>query len=160
MREREYASRLVWDGNRGDGTAGYEAYGREYRILVEAKPPLAGSADEAFRGDPQTHNPEDLFLGSLAACHMLFYLALCARAGVRVVAYEDAPSARLALEADGGGRLEEVVLRPAVAVLGAERDAERALALHATAHERCFLARSCRVPIRHEPRVRMAEPAR
>lgn len=85
---------------------------------------------------------------------MLAYLALCARNGVRVVAYEDAASGTLAFDEDGG-RFTEVVLAPKVTVAP---DADRALALrlHATAHERCFIARSCSVPVRHQATVTVA----
>jgi organic hydroperoxide reductase OsmC/OhrA len=149
----EYAARLRWIGNRGDGTGSYAGYGREYRVSVAGKPDLVGSADPAFRGEPDKHDPEDLFLAAVSACHMLSYLALCARSGVRVVAYADDASGTLALDVRGGGRFETITLRPHVTVADAA-DAAHALALHEAAHERCFIANSCRVPIRHEAVVR------
>ena len=57
----QYAARLVWTGNTGQGTATYTGYGREYTVAVDGKPDLLGSSDPAFRGDPTRHNPEDLF---------------------------------------------------------------------------------------------------
>ena len=150
-----YATRIIWDGNRGDGTAAYDAYGRGYRILVDGKAELAGSADPAFRGDRDKHNPEELFVAAIAACHMLFYLSLCARDGISVIAYEDGATATLVVDADGGGRLDGIVLHPAVTVASAD-DAPRALALHARAHALCFLASSCATPIRHDATVRAA----
>src|SRR2546423_13826445 len=80
-----YNARIVWDGNLGDGTSTYAGYGRQYRTVINGKPDLAGSADPSFRGEREKHNPEDLFLASISACHMLTYLALCARQGVVVV---------------------------------------------------------------------------
>jgi organic hydroperoxide reductase OsmC/OhrA len=151
-RTHTYAATLRWDGNTGQGTASYADYARDYSILVPRKPELAGSADPAFRGDPAKHNPEELFLAAIAACHMLFYLALCARQGVRVLAYEDEPEGRMVIGADGGGRFEEVVLRPAVTI-GPSQDADLALRLHDVAHERCFIANSCKVPIRRVPTI-------
>lgn len=148
-----YTARVVWDGDRGEGTAGYAAYGRQYRVQVAGKPDLAGSADPAFRGDADRHNPEDLFLASLSACHMLFYLSLCARQGIRVTAYEDEARGTMHVDAGGGGQFEEITLHPAVTI-GAESDAALAMRLHDTAHGLCFIARSCSVPIRHEPTVR------
>lgn len=148
-----YSTHLVWDGNRGEGTATYAGYGRQYRVLVAGKPPLAGTADPAFRGEADTHNPEDLFLAAISACHMLSYLALCARRRVCVLAYEDEARATMVTDARGGGRFTEVVLRPRVTL----RDAAQldvATRLHDAAHERCFIANSCSVPIRHEPDVR------
>lgn len=144
-----YLAELRWTGNRGTGTAGYHAYGRDHEIHVAGKPVLHGSADPAFRGDPARHTPEDLFLAAAAACHMLFYLALCAREGIRVLAYRD--QAEGWLEAGpAGGRFRGIRLHPQV-VLAPGSDPQRAAALHATAHARCFIANSCSVPITCEP---------
>lgn len=151
----EYRARVIWDGNRGAGTADYASYGRGYRVLIDDKPDLLGSANVAFRGDRERHDPEDLFLAAVSSCHMLAYLALCARNGVCVVAYEDAPHGQLVHDASGGGRFSEIVLRPCVVIADAERE-QAALALHETAHARCFIANSCSTPIRSEATVRVA----
>jgi organic hydroperoxide reductase OsmC/OhrA len=147
-----YTARLIWDGNRGEGTASYQVYGREYRILIAGKPDLLGTADAAFRGVRDRHNPEDLFLASLSSCHMLSYLALCARQGIQVVAYEDEASGTLELRADGGGRFTEVTLRPRVTIADAQHEGV-ARELHAVAHDRCFIANSCSVPVHHDAAV-------
>lgn len=152
----EYTARLIWDGNLGEGTSSYTSYGRQYRVLVAGKPELVGTADPAFRGEADKHNPEDLFLAAIAACHMLFYLSLCARKGIRVLAYEDDVSGTMKVEAGGGGRFEEVTLRPRVTIANVE-GVERAVQLHDTAHELCFIANSCSVPVRHKATVRVAE---
>ena len=81
---------------------------------------------------------------------MLAYLALCARRGINVSAYEDSASGTLALEGDGG-RFTEVTLRPQVTIAGG--DLALAEQLHHAAHEQCFIANSCSVPIRHEATV-------
>jgi organic hydroperoxide reductase OsmC/OhrA len=154
--EHHYRSHLTWDGNRGEGTARYDAYGRDYRVTIEGKPDLHGTADAAFRGDAGKHNPEDLFLVSISSCHMLSYLALCAKYGISVTAYEDAATATMQEDGRGGGRFVEVVLHPVVTIAAAEH-AERAMALHERAHELCFIASSCSVPIRHEAVVQVSE---
>ena len=46
-----------------------------------------------------------------------------------------------------------MVLRPAVTVAD-PASAELAARLHDTAHERCFIAVSCSVPVRVEPVIR------
>ena len=81
-----YSVETQWAGNRGAGTSGYAAFGREHVIKIAGKPDIAGSSDPAFRGDLARHNPEDLLVASLSACHMLWYLALCAKAGIVVTA--------------------------------------------------------------------------
>ena len=151
--EHHYRSRLVWEGAHGEGTADHERYGREYRVEIAGKPTLSGSADAAFRGDPALHNPEDLFLAALSGCHMLSYLALCARSRIVVLAYEDEARGVMREDGRGGGRFVEVELRPVVTLADPSR-AERALALHDKAHELCFIASSCSVPVRHRAEVR------
>lgn len=154
----EYAAKLIWTGNTGEGTARYTSYERSYRVLVEGKPELVGTADPAFRGEADKYNPEDLFLTSISACHMLTYLALCTRRGIRVVTYEDEARGTMTVDANGGGRFERVELHPTVTI-DAAVDAElEALAqqLHETAHQQCFIANSCRIPIRHSPTIHVA----
>jgi organic hydroperoxide reductase OsmC/OhrA len=146
-REHTYTVRVSWTGNLGLGTQNYRAYSRAHEIIAAGKPPLPGSSDPAFRGDPSCYNPEELLVASLAACHMLWYLHLCAQAGIVVTSYRDEPLGRLAEEAGGGGRFTEVLLQPKV---GLEKGADRNLAarLHKRAHELCFIASSVNFPVR------------
>jgi organic hydroperoxide reductase OsmC/OhrA len=156
----EFKARLIWEGNLGEGTSSYAKYGRQYRTVIEGKPDLQGSAAPAFRGEAEKHNPEDLFLAAIASCHMLTYLALCARHRINVLTYEDNASGTLSLDAKGGGRFEVVVLHPAVTIapgVDVAGDVAKATELHHKAHELCFIASSCSVPIRHEPAIEVAE---
>ena len=151
--EHHYAARLVWTGAERGSTRDYQGYSREYRVEIEGKPPLTGSADPTFRGDASMHNPEDLLVASLAACHMLTYLAECARAGIEVVAYEDQASGKMAFK-DRKMRFVEVTLAPRVTI--AEGDLAQAEALHTKAHDGCFIASSVNFPVLHMPTVRRA----
>lgn len=155
-RTHEYRTRVEWSGSNDDGTSSYSTYSRDYRVSIDGKPDLEGSADPIFRGASDRYNPEDLFLAAVSACHMLAYLALCAREGVRVVAYSDSATGTLVYGAQGG-RFETVTLRPSVVVADAA-DAARALALHETAHERCFIAASSTATILHEAAVEARRP--
>jgi len=155
MAEHSYATSLRWSGNRGDGTAGYRGYGREHVISAPGKPDLAGSSDPAFRGDASRWNPEELLVAALSSCHLLFYLHLCAEAGVVVVAYEDDAGGVMVQGADGGGEFREVVLRPRVTV-AEDSMVEAGAAQHARAHGLCFIARSVNFEVRHEPTVKAA----
>lgn len=150
--DHTYRLSLRWEGDPREGTSSYQVYDRGYRIRQEGKPDLPGSADPAFRGDPARHNPEDLLLAALSACHMLSYLALCARRGVTVLEYADSAEAVLGFNATGGGRFTAAILRPRVRVAAPEQ-LERARELHAEAHEDCFIASSCNFPVRHEAEV-------
>ena len=152
-----YASELRWTGARGTGTTGYTAYSRDHEVTFDGKPPLLGSADPAFRGDPARYTPEELLVASLSQSHMLWFLHLAASAGVVVVGYTDAAQGRMRVEAAGHGQFIEVVLRPCVTLARAEHGDGRPvtdedlLALHARAHEHCFIARSVNFPVRHDP---------
>ena len=72
-----------------------------------------------------------------------------------VTAYSDRAAGVMRETDEGGGRFEEVVLRPVVTVAAAEM-AERAEALHREASERCFIAASVNFPVRHEVRTVVA----
>ena len=152
-REHHFAARLVWTGAAQGPTRDYDSYSRDYRIEVAGKPPLEGSSDPTFRGDPGRLNPEDLLVMALSACHMLSYLALCARAGIEVVAYEDQASGKMAIR-DRKMRFVEATLAPEVTL--AAGDLERARTLHEEAHAACFIANSVNFPVLNTPTVRRA----
>jgi len=147
-KEHHFAARLVWTGAERGTTRSYDSYGRDYRVEVEGKPPLVGSADPTFRGDGAKYNPEDLLVISLSACHMLSYLAECARAGIEVAAYEDKASGLMTIK-DGRMRFTEVTLAPRVVI--AAGDLDQANALHEKAHAACFIANSVNFPVLNMP---------
>jgi organic hydroperoxide reductase OsmC/OhrA len=127
-------------------------YSRDHVITAEGPGVLAGTADVTFRGVADRWNPEQLFLASLAQCHLLTYLWLCVGAGIVVTAYTDAPSAILRTEADGSGRFESVLLRPRVTIT-ADGDPAIARALHDRVGDYCFIARSVNVPVHHRVEI-------
>ena len=142
-----YRATISWRGETRD----YKSYSREYSVAVPGKPTYKASADAAFGGDPKLHNPEDLLLISLSTCHMLSYLAVCARAGVVVTAYEDRAEGTMAIK-DKRMRFTEVVLHPRV-TLAPGSDRARAEAAHAQAHDECFIANSVNFPVRHDATI-------
>lgn len=150
MTVHRYRARIEWTGARAHGTTSYRAYGRDHRIAVANKPDLLGSSDPAFRGDASRHNPEELLLAAVSACHMLWYLHLAAEAGVVVTAYADDAEGQMEMEADGAGQFTGVTLRPSV-TLASGSDRARADSLHAQAHAKCFIARSVNFPIAIRP---------
>jgi organic hydroperoxide reductase OsmC/OhrA len=144
-REHHYSVAVVWTGNTGHGTRSYTEYERTHEISSSQKLKIPGSSDPAFRGDPTRYSPEELFVAALSSCHMLWYLHLCADAGIVVVSYEDNAEGTM-IETAEGGRFTNVTLRPSAKVTAF---AERADALHKRAHELCFLARSVNFPVEH-----------
>ena len=147
-----YPIRMAWTGNTGTGTADYRGYQRAHEYSVPGKPPIPGSSDPAFRGDAARYNPEELLVMSLSSCHMLWYLHLCAEAGLVVTAYVDEATGTMVETPDTGGHFTEVVLRPSV-TLTPESDIALAESIHARAHHLCFVANSVNFPVRCEPRT-------
>lgn len=152
--KHQYTATIRWTGNTGSGTENYQTYDRSYAIMVVGKPDILGSSDPAFRGDKTKHNPEDLLVASLSSCHMLWYLHLCAEAGVVVVDYRDEAIGIMRETPKGGGQFTEVTLYPIVTVKGPEM-IEKANALHAEANKLCFIANSVNFPVKHEPEVQV-----
>jgi organic hydroperoxide reductase OsmC/OhrA len=145
--EHVYDVTIDWTGNRGTGTSSYRAYGRDHTISAGSKPPILGSSDPAFIGDASRWNPEDLMVASASACHKLWYLHLCAQAGITVLEYRDYARG---LMTEGTalvkGQFTKITLRPEVTVKAGD-DVERALDLHHEAHKECFIANSVNFPI-------------
>jgi len=152
-REHDYQVRTLWTGNSGTGTSHYHAYSRDHEICGKGKrAPVRGSSDAAFRGDASRYSPEELLVGSLSACHMLWFLHLCADTGIVVTDYRDEATGIMRENEDGSGEFTRVVLRPRAVLADSSRTAE-AIALHDRAHQLCFVARSMNFPVEHEPVV-------
>ncbi|WP_255950843.1 OsmC family protein [Streptomyces odontomachi] len=143
MISHTYAAHLHWDGSTA---AGVRSFSRDHTAVA---PPAAGevalSADRAFRGSPERLNPEQLVVMAASSCQLLSFLAVAARAGVDVLAYDDEASGRLDLAAEPA-RL--VTIRLAVTVkVAAGTDEARVEELAEQAHRECFIANSLAVPV-------------
>jgi organic hydroperoxide reductase OsmC/OhrA len=150
-----YTCLTTWTGNTGKGTAGYTAYSRDHVYSAAGKPDILGSADPAFRGDRTRYNPEELLVASLSSCHMLWYLHLCADAGVIVLAYRDEAVGALVEDRAKGGYFTNVTLRPRVTIAKGS-DAAKAATLHHGAHEKCYIANSVNFPVACEPVIEVS----
>jgi organic hydroperoxide reductase OsmC/OhrA len=128
---------VVWDGDRDDPRA---------HTVNLAKQRLAASSAPEFGGDADKADPEELFVASISACHMLWFLDFARRGRLRVRAYSD--------EAEGlmdGRRFTQVVLRPATE-FDEDPGADVVDALHERAHAACFIANSLSCPVEVRPR--------
>lgn len=141
-----YPLTLAWSGNTLDGT-----YNRNATITNAGKAPLAVSSAPEYAGDPTRWNPEDLLGSALATCHMLTFLALCAKAKVEVVGYEDHAEAVLDT-VDKVTRITQVRLRPVIRVTRGTGMA-KVVELFEKAHKYCFVANSVTCEAVMEPRV-------
>ncbi len=146
----EHRASVVWKRTSADFT--YDTYNRahEVRYKSDAIVVPSSSAPE-FRGDADRVDPEEAFVASLSACHMLTFLAICARKRITVESYED--DAVGYLEKDGGTLwITRVTLRPRVRFAAESRVDERTLAdIHHKSHEECFIANSVKTDVTVEP---------
>ncbi|MBX2922080.1 MAG: OsmC family protein [Chitinophagaceae bacterium] len=149
-KQHYYKTHLTWTGNKGEGTKTYGGYSRNYVISIPQKPEIPGSSDPSFRGDPARYNPEELLIASLSSCHMLWFLHLCAAAGIVVTAYEDRATGIMHENANGSGHFTQVTLHPLI-LINSEINIEKLQMLHEEANRKCFIANSCNFPILHEP---------
>ncbi|WP_366654247.1 OsmC family protein [Fodinicurvata sp. EGI_FJ10296] len=151
MNSHAYETTIDWTGNRGPGTRDYRSYDRSYSVAAPGKETFAGSADPAFLGAADLYNPEELLVAAVSACHMLWYLHLCAVNKVVVIAYRDRATATMTLGADGIGAIDAATLNPMVTI--GSGDAGMARRLHDEAHTKCFIARSVKFPIECRPTI-------
>lgn len=154
MSIHSYNTLLKWTGNTGKGTKSYTSYQRSYQLSSGDKPLIDGSADPSFRGDLKKYNPEELFLASLSACHMLWYLHLCSVNKITVIKYTDKAEGIMVEESDGRGKFTSVILKPTV-VIAEQNYLELAKKLHGQANKMCFIANSCNFIIEHKPIIQV-----
>jgi organic hydroperoxide reductase OsmC/OhrA len=151
-KQHAYVVEVAWSDLSGHGTRSYSGYTRDHVIWAEGKPEILASSDPSFRGDARRYNPEELLLASLASCHMLWYLHLCAVNGISVFDYRDEAHGVMKETRDGSGAFIGATLRPRVHIaVGGDR--ALAMALHEQAHERCFIARSVNFPVHCEAQI-------
>lgn len=143
----EHRIRLAWTD--GGKPFTYETYPREHEIVFkDGQNRLTASASPAYRGDGTHGDPEDLLVAALSSCHMLSFLAICAKKKITVQSYED--DAVGLLENEGGKLwITKVILRPKIV---SSADAATLEQIHHLAHQACFIANSVKTHIEVEPR--------
>lgn len=153
LKEHLYTANIQWTGNQGEGTKNYKAYSRDYTVSVSGKyATIQGTSDPSFLGDPSRYTPEDLFLSSIASCHMLWYLHLCSTNNIVVTSYEDQASGSMVEDEKGSGKFVGVTLNPKV-VIADKSMLDKAYSLHQIANKMCFIANSCNFKIDHKASV-------
>jgi len=153
MKNHKYEVQIKWTGNEGHGTLNYKSYNRNHTISGHGKyNEILASSDPSFLGDKSKYNPEDLFLSSISACHMLWYLHLCSINKIIVTDYMDSATGIMEETKNGSGKFKEVLLNPVVTI---EKEAliAKATKLHFEANKMCFIANSCNFKIGHYPKT-------
>ena len=149
----EHRAGVVWKRTSADFT--YESYNRKHEMTFKGGTfRLPASSAPQFLGDADFVDPEEVFVAALASCHMLTFLAICARKRLTVDAYEDDGVG--VLEKGEGGKMwvSRVTLSPKVTfAAGTQVDAEALARIHHQSHEHCFIANSVKTDVTVAPRL-------
>ena len=147
----EHRVGLRWQRTSSDFS--YERYNRAHDVLFkDGAIVLPSSSAPEFRGDADRVDPEEAYVASLSGCHMLTFLAICARKRLVLESYDDRASGWLEKSENGKLWMTRVVLRPHVRFAdGTEVNKSQLMALHHQAHAECFIANSVKTDVSVEP---------
>jgi organic hydroperoxide reductase OsmC/OhrA len=113
---------------------------------------VQASASPDYFGSGNRVSPDEAVIAATSSCHMLTFLSVAAKQGLKVLSYIDQPVGTVEKAADGQMAITRIVLRPRVVFDdGQEPDTAALDKLHATAHRNCFVANSLKAEIRIEP---------
>ena len=96
-------------------------------------------------------DPEAAFVGSVASCHMLWFLYLAHERGYIANGYVDEAVGILARDDAGRMSIARIELNPLTRFEGRQPSSEQLGDLHGEAHERCFIANSVKSAITVHP---------
>ena len=108
---------------------------------------VRASASPAYLGSEDCVDPEEAFVASLSACHMLTFLALCTKERLVVESYEDDAVGHLEKDANGKMAITRVILRPRIVFSGGDPSQDVLDKLHHDSHEMCFIASSVKTEV-------------
>lgn len=138
-----YRATVAW---RCEGDFASRRYSRVHQISFDGALTVPGTAGPSnvnpLYSMEGAMDPEQAFVASLSACHMLWFLDIAARAGFVAEHYRDEAQGTLAQGADGKRQMTCVVLRPRIVWTGRAPTEPELADLHHKAHEACFIANS------------------
>ena len=142
---------------RGDQAFVDKRYSRAHVWRFDGGAVVPGSSSPAGvpipMSDPAGVDPEEAMIASLSSCHMLWFLAFAANAGLVVDTYVDEASGKMGKDEKDKRYLAEVTLRPFTSFTGREPDQAEIDALHHQAHDHCEMAHSVRATITVEATI-------
>ena len=150
----EYTATVHWQRQADEAFTDHR-YHRRHDLHFDGGAVVPGSSAPSSvplpYSDPAAVDPEEAFVASLSSCHLLWFLALAAKAGHVVEDYRDDAVGVMTRNADGKMAVTTVTLRPVVR-FGGDRQptTDQHEALHHRAHEECFIANSVKSDVRCE----------
>ncbi len=142
----QYPLTLSWSGN-----TLADPYNRDAVADAEDKLSLPVSSAAEFGGSVQRWNPEDLLGAALSTCHMLTFLALCAKTKIEVNGYED-QAVSVVDTVEKVTSVTEIHLNPTIRVARGT-NVEKVVELFGKAHKYCFVANSLKTKVLMRPTV-------
>ena len=141
----EHTAKVIW--NRGEREFTYQKYSRDHEWRFDGGEVVRASASPAYLGSEDCVDPEEAFVASLSACHMLTFLALCTKERLVVESYEDDAVGHLEKDANGKMAVTRVVLQPRIVFSGGDPLQDVLDKLHHDSHEMCFIASSVKTEV-------------
>ena len=137
--------KIIWKRESEDFA--YENYNRSHLWQFENGLSVDASSAPAFLGTADRVDPEEAFVASLSSCHMLTFLALCARKRISVNTYEDEAVGYLDKNESGKLAITKVILSPRITFAGEAPCSENLQKIHQRSHHECFIANSVKTEI-------------
>ena len=125
----------------------YEDYNRDHSWSVPGSDEINASAAPEFKGSPGKINPEEALVAAISSCHMLTFLAICARKRIVVNSYFDEATGFMERNEHGTLALTRVELSPVISFAEEPPDDTRLEDIHHLSHKECFIANSVRTEI-------------
>lgn len=125
----------------------YDEYQRDHEWTFEGGVAVPASAAVQFGGNAGRVDPEEAFVASVAACHMLTFLAICARKRLVVDHYEDHAVGHLQKNENGRLAITRVELSPEITFGGDAPGPGEIERIHELSHQECFIANSIRTEV-------------
>ena len=135
--------RVSLDWNRDSDDFKYPTYTRDHTWSFRGGERVRASAAPEFLGNADRVDPEEAFVASISACHMLTFLAIAAKRRFVVDTYSDNAVGYLKENEEGRMAVTRVELRPEIAFSDETLPTPDQIDhMHHMSHQECFIANS------------------
>ena len=149
-----YTATVQWSRQHGEAFTDRRYSRRHHWAFDGGQTVIASASPQVVRpplSDPAGIDPEEALVAALASCHMLFFLDFAARAGLSIASYRDEAVGVMEKDARHREWMSLVTLKPRITFDGDKPpSAGEVEALHAKAHDHCYIANSIKAEVRVE----------
>lgn len=149
-----HTATIRWKNNQGADFLA-RRYSREHTLHFDGGTIVPGSPSPLIVPAPWSNpagvDPEEAFIASVSACHMLWFLHVACDAGFLVESYQDEAAGLMTKNDRGILWISQIILRPQI-LWGGEKypSPHEVNHLHHLAHDQCFIASSIKTEVRVE----------